>query len=273
MFLLVLFFIFRNLRYGSEQHKIREQVNNLNKQVETLKKDSGITDNIDVFSRMFVTAYYDTDKKQDDYEETLSNFFAKNTELPTLSKDSKVKKISSLVLWGKKRSEAKDNTYEISYLVSYSLAGRTIEKEIMSFNVFQENEKYSVVSYPFFSKVPNLYNKVDKKMELSPDEKALDDSKTKELTDWLSKTFLPRYYNNTQPDEMSYMMKNVEVMGDSRLFKSIADTKVFEKNGEYSIFTKVNLIEKSTGKEEVQELKLLLTKKDKQNIVNLIEHY
>lgn len=269
----VIFFVVKNFKYGFEQQKIKDNVQTLTKEITNLKQDSGITDNLDVFSRTFVSTYYQTKDSQDDYTESLNKFFTKDMTVPTLDKDSPSKTIISLVLWSKNHREDNSNIYDIKYLVTYSLRTKSY-KELISFSVEKKGSQYSIITYPYISNVPDLYSGNKKKLNAEvPDTKPLEEKDYKEVLKWTTKTFLPKYYSNTSLDEMGYMMKDSEVLGNSRNFENFSNVEVYKKGAVFTIIGESNLVELGTDKKEIQDLKIEVIEEKGKFVVQKLIHY
>lgn len=271
---MVLFFLVKNFSYGSQQAAIREEIFKLQTDISRIQTDSKVTDNLDVFGRMFVSAYYDTDKeKEENYTDTLSRYFAKDMTLPKLAADPKTKKLVSVVLWGKQTEE---HNFLLSYLVTYHWEGDDqTAKEIMTFKVKPDSQKYNVVSYPYFQDMPSLTNGEKKKdVPSEPSEKPLPEKETADLLKWLAETFLPRYYNDTAEDEISYMMDKPQVLGKSREFIKIASYQIYPQETGFLVIAEIDILERETKKEEKQQLEITIEKQDNGNFtVHGIQHY
>lgn len=269
----VIFFVVKNFRYGFQQQKIKDNVQTLTKEITELKQDNGITDNLDVFSRTFVSTYYQTNISQDDYNQNLSGYFTKDMTVPTLDDNSPAKKILSLVLWSKNHREDNPSIYDVKYLVTYSINSKNL-KELISFSVEKKGNQYSIVTYPYISNVPDLYSGNKSKLNADePDTKPLEEKDYKEVINWTTKTFLPKYYSNSSLDEMGYMMKNSEVLGDSREFKGFSNIEVYKKGSVFIIIGEANLIESGTDKKEIQDLKIEVTQEQGKFVVQKLIHY
>lgn len=271
---MVIFFLIKNFHYGSQQVAIREEISKLQTDVSRIQTDSNTTDNLDVFGRMFVSAYYDTDKeKEETYTNSLASYFAKDMTLPKLAKDQKPKKLVSVVLWSKQTEE---QNFILSYLITYSLKGSDkTAKEIMTFKVKPDNQKYNVVSYPYFKDMPSLTNGEKKKdVPSEPGEKPLPEKETADLSKWLAETFLPRYYNDTAEDEISYMMDKPQALGKSREFIKIASYQIYPQETGFLVIAEIDVLERETKKEEKQQLEITIEKQDNGNFtVHGIQHY
>lgn len=274
--LFVLIFIARSFRYNHEQKQARTQISQLSSELKNIKAHNGNTDNIDVFSKEFVTAYYHTKLEQEDYNDNLKKFIAKDMEVPKVSKREDEKTIQNISLWHKEVSPSNENLYNLSYLVDYQVGkNKGVSKEIINFKVEKNKDNYSVVTYPYFESFKDNQNVVDKKLILNqPSSKPLDNQTSDNLMKWLDNTFLPRYFKDTSLDEMSYMMRNAETLGDSRNYEKLKDTTVYQENKQFIIFANVLLTDKATNQEEIQSLKIVIeTDKNNKNIVQSIEHY
>ena len=274
--LFVLIFIVRSFRYNHEQKQARVQISQLSSELKSIKVHNGNTDNIDVFSKEFVNAYYHTKLEQEDYNANLKKFMAKDMETPKVNKGEDEKSIKNISLWHKEVSPSNENLYNLSYLVDYQVGkNKGVSKEIINSKVEKNKENYSVVTYPYFESFKDSQNVVDKKLVLDqPSSKPLDNQTSENLTKWLDNTFLPRYFNDTSLDEMSYMMKNVETLGDSRNYEKLKDTTVYQEKGQFIVFADVLLTDKATNQEEIQSLKIVIENdKNNKNIVQSIEHY
>lgn len=279
-FLLVLLgssvvFLFRFGQLTSTNKQLIQKVIALEKKTEQIQTNNQQSDNLDVFGRYFVQRYYNTTSKPEEYKKSLSGYFSKGIELPVVTEGTRKKEIKSLQLWAK---EWDGETYHCAYLVQYSFS--TSEKvqsgsELIHFQVKEDNGAYGVVTYPFVEQVGEFTTTtVDKIRDpLEKSGESVPEETLKSVSSWLNDTFFPRYFESTNVDDISYMMKTPVLLGNIQKYESIEMIRVY-KDGtdQWLVKTTITVSDRLTKVRSKQEYTLVLKKEENKYVVDSVAH-
>lgn len=274
-FLLALFFIIQSGVANVKQRRLADELALMKEELAQLQNTNNVTDNLDVFGRYFVETYYKTANiEEKEYTERLQPYFASGIDLPNVKNLTGDKTLTSIQLWEKKAST---DTVSMEYLVSYTYKERGEDdnagtgKEIIHFEVGENDQRYSVVSYPYKQMLGEMTASGLEKTVSSYTSKEQTSSTNKEAIEtWLQDTFFPRYYQSTDLDDVKYMMNDPVLLGNIQQVKSIWDIQVYDKDGDFLVKVTVQVSDNKTNAVSLQDYTLELSKESDQKY--FVEH-
>ncbi|MDN6146062.1 MAG: conjugal transfer protein [Pisciglobus halotolerans] len=273
---LSIFFVIQSFSRNAKQARLNQEVESLQGDIKELKANSNATDNMDVFGRYFVEQYYRTkDVDSDDYEEALKPYLAQEMEIPDVKDLSGDKVPTSVQLWEKTTN---GDRFTLAYLVNYNFEPMDGDsengREIVYFDIAEDDQKYSVTSYPYTKALGKMtatgFDKETSKLE---DEEETDTTSKGQVEDWLTDTFFPRYFESESLDDVRYMMKEPELLGNVQSFEDIESIKVYDENDGFIVKATVLVKDKQSNMESLQDYSLVLAKNSSQQFyVKDIKH-
>lgn len=278
-FLLVLLgssvvFLFRFGQLTSTNQLLIKKVAALETKTEQIQLNNQQSDNLDVFGRYFVQRYYNTSSAPEEYRKSLSPYFSKGIELPVTAERTPKKEVKSLQLWVK---EWDGKTYHCAYLVQYTFKNENKSQsgsELFHFQVSEDNGAYGVVTYPYVEQVGEFTTTSVEKIRdpLEKTGESVPEETLKSVSSWLNDTFFPRYFESTNLDDISYMMKTPVLLGNIQKYESIDTLRVYKDGDQWLVKATVYVSDRFTKVKSKQEYTLELRKEEKKYVVETLTH-
>lgn len=258
----VAFFFLSNMgSILSNQQELMKKNEQLEQKFKAVSKSNESSGNFDVFNRAFIVAFYNTKQDTLKYKETLADYFPRDTQIPNNDPGKEPKKITSIQQWESKKDK---KFHHVKYLVQYQLNEHQF-RELICFNVKEEGKKYVVQSIPYKKKPESMNNnKMLKAVEIpSRQEEQVDTAKKSEISNWLDKTFFPKYVETEDKSLVKYMMKNPEVLGGATDYKGIKDYAVYANENDYEAYVLIEVTDKGTEQVYENSYHLFISKDEK----------
>lgn len=257
----MVWFLLRFSALSLTNNRLERKVTAVETQLSQMEQGNRQTDNLDVFGRYFIQAYYNTKLEPKSYKEEVGKYFPTNMELPTYTAGTEVKKVRSIQLWQKAWEET---AYACTYLVNYQLADESIGQELIHFYVAEKDGQYTVISYPYLEKVTEITTKNNQKINDSLSEKEQVKKEVRsEVHQWLSETFFPRFLESENLDDISYMMNNPYLMGNKQIFKEIKELKVYPtETKQLTAKVTIQVSDRQTSVTSLQEYTVVLKEEE-----------
>jgi hypothetical protein len=267
-------FLFRFGQLTTTNKLLTQKVAALEEKTEQIQLNNQQSDNLDVFGRYFVQRYYNTSSKPEEYKKSLSGYFSKGIELPIITEGTRKKEIKSIQLWAK---EWDGTAYHCAYLVQYSFPDGEkthLGSELIHFQVKENKGAYGVVTYPYVEQVGEFTTTSVEKIQdpLEKSGESISEETMKSISTWLNDTFFPRYFESTNVDDISYMMKKPVLLGNIQKYESIETIRVYKDGSQWLVKTTVIVSDRLTRVKSKQEYSLLLKEEEKKYVVEKMTH-
>lgn len=257
----MVWFLLRFSALSLTNNRLEKKVSAVETQLAQMEQGNRQTDNLDVFGRYFIQAYYNTKLDPKVYKEEVGKYFPKNMDLPNYTAGGEVKKVRSIQLWQK---VWEGTAYACTYLVNYQLADESIDQELIHFYVAEKTGQYTVISYPYLEQVTEITTRNNQKIKdsLSEQEQVKKEIRS-EVHQWLADTFFPRFLESENLDDISYMMNDPYLMGNKQAFKEIKELKVYP-TGANQLTAKVTIqvSDRQTAVVSLQEYTVILKEEE-----------
>lgn len=262
--LLVGVFLIRSAVTVQRTHQLTKENTAIKASLTSLKAANQRVSNVSVFGQQFIEAYYATNQDSNDYQEKVQKFLAQDLTPPDLGELTGTKNLKSVSVWSQKTSGKRT---QLAYLVAYEYINKDNQddkhdgQELIRFTVQKVGDHYSVVSQPYTQGVPNLATSKAKKIANNANLTREATTKQAAVQEWLAQTFLPRYINSNNVDDVKYMMKSPSQLGGVAQYDSIKDLKVYhdaKHKGQLQVKATVVTKDQTSGVKENIELSLRL---------------
>lgn len=164
-------------------------------------------------------------------------------------------------------TDKKVNDVEKEPFIEYETQEKTT---FLNVDYVEKDNKFSIVSYPYFSvsKKLTMVNEGLSKNEQAAT--ALNGDQLKEVESFLD-IFLAKYASGST-EELQYLMKSVESLGDNYELKDVESIEVFSHKDYITVYTKANFIEKSSKLPHKEVFSLKLVKENNQYKIDELRH-
>lgn len=262
----------------------QSSMNDWNEQLEaTASENEGEEMNIigaDRYLRDFVREYINVESDPESLEQrkaALQDYMVINTsagEQETYNETGNGNMEGTRELKNQQLFHVEENGYEaiFQYEVTYtSVANNTNERQTLLLNVpiVTENNRFAVVSEPYFTQVDNLQGNIEVEEE-SESFEAYTGAEQEAIQDFLSDFFTEYASGNT--DDLAYMMDEPETLQGAFSYQEILDLQVEQKEEGIIAHVKVRMLDEVTQLPYEVNAEMLITEQQNHYYVEEMKH-
>lgn len=286
-----------NTDIRSEQ--MAEDVQEYKELVDSKQSDFDYSPQLELYMDRFIIHYINVPNDSEKLAErnnVLQSFFAKGYEEIDLEGNENVsRELNYSNFYDVQRIDKKD---VVRYIVSYKTTKyeeKEVEKEIkkgkkketvteieieetdssekrvmLNVPILEEDSNYSVVSYPYFTDIPENEKPETEFKSISSIEEMESDDYSKDLDDFIL-NFVEKYSSSSEED-ISYIMDNPKTLNGKLEFDSILEQKVFTNEDSFEVYLGVIFKDSETGFKEYQNLRVVIENRDNKYYVSELDN-